>query len=170
MPSSSPSGVYDRVSSLWFAAAVVILQPAANASTVMSLDRPLLRRELSNGMYKFSAYYVAKCLTSLPFQLLFCTIFSSIAYFMIGLQYDIEKFLGFFLVMVLFALISETLGIAAGGVCREPNVGLIIVSAGSLLLMMQTGFIVAHTRIYFMWLKRVRRDPLWHFAIIYPCQ
>lgn len=43
-------------------------------------------RELSNRLYNFSAYFIAKSLTSLPFQLLFTTVFTFIVYFMVGYQ------------------------------------------------------------------------------------
>ncbi|KAK9797098.1 hypothetical protein WJX73_010023 [Symbiochloris irregularis] len=154
VPSDLTTGSFDRVSSLWFCTAVCILQPAANASTIMNLEKTMLRRELSNGMYRFSAYYISKCLTSLPFNIVFVTIFSVMTYFMVGYQVAILKFFGFLLVMMLLMLIAETLGMAAGAVCRNPTVGLIIVSAGCLLLMMETGFIVSHTRVYFDWLKK----------------
>jgi ABC-type multidrug transport system permease subunit len=53
----------------------------------MEANRELLRyRELSNRLYNFSAYFVAKSITSLPFQLLFTTVFTLLVYFIVGFQ------------------------------------------------------------------------------------
>ena len=156
MSLDSTSGAFDRVASLWFAASVVLLQPAANASSIINLEKDVLRRELSNGMYKFSSFYIAKSLTSLPFQLLFASVFTVGVYFSVGYQLAVAKFFGFFLIMVLIMLISETMGTAAGALHRNPTVGLILVSAICLLLMMYTGFIQTKTPVYFEWLKKVR--------------
>lgn len=156
IPADLQSGPFDRVASLWFAVAVVVLQPAANASSIINMEKDILRRELSNGMYKFSSFYLAKGITSLPFQLTFALVFNVGVYFSVGYQVVAAKFFGFSLVMVLMMLISETMGMAAGAVHRNPTVGLILVSAVCLLLMMYTGFIQTHTPIYFQWLKKVR--------------
>ena len=58
-----------------------ILQPSANACTIMYSQKALLRREAGGGLYKVSAFFVAKSLTSFPFQLLFAAVFNTIIYF-----------------------------------------------------------------------------------------
>ena len=163
IPANLTSGPFDRVASLWFATAVAVLQPAANASSIINMEKDVLRRELSNGMYRFSSFYIAKGLTSLPFQLFFATIFTVGVYFSVGYQATALKFFAFFLIVILLMLISETMGTAAGAIHRSPPVGLILVSAICLLLMMYTGFIQTHTPVYFVWLKKVSGSRL-HLA------
>lgn len=149
------AGSFDRIASLWFAVAVVVLQPSANACSIINMERDVLRRELSNRMYDLSSFYIAKSLTSLPFQLIFATIFNLGVYFSVGYQASAEKFFGFYLITFMLMLIAETMGTAAGAVHRNNTVGLILISAVSLLLMMFTGFIQTQTPIYFVWLKKV---------------
>ena len=76
------SGTYDRAASIWFAALCVIFQSGNNACTIFYSQKPLLRRELSSGLYHYSAFYVAKGLTSLPFQLAYAVIFNATVYFL----------------------------------------------------------------------------------------
>lgn len=46
-------------------------------------QKPLLRREISNGLYHYSSFFIAKSLTSLPFQLMFACIFTGSVYFLV---------------------------------------------------------------------------------------
>ena len=45
-------------------------------------QKPLLRREISNGLYHYSSFFIAKSITSLPFQLMFVAIFNGSVYFL----------------------------------------------------------------------------------------
>ena len=95
---NASAGVFDRVASLWFVVLCSILQPSANACTIMYSQKALLRREAGGGLYKVSAFFVAKSLTSFPFQLLFAAVFNTIIYFAVSLA--------FFLVSSLFCVFS----------------------------------------------------------------
>ena len=77
------SGTYDRAASIWFAALCVIFQSGNNACTIFYSQKPLLRREISSGLYHYSAFYIAKGLTSLPFQLIYSIMFNTAVYFLV---------------------------------------------------------------------------------------
>lgn len=77
------SGTYDRAASIWFAALCVIFQSGNNACTIFYSQKPLLRREITNGLYHYSAFYIAKGLTSLPFQLIYSIMFNTAVYFLV---------------------------------------------------------------------------------------
>ena len=77
------AGTFDRVASLWFVASCLVLQPGNNACSIMYGQKPLLRRELSNGLYHYSSFFVAKSLTSLPFQAMFAALFNTSVYFLV---------------------------------------------------------------------------------------
>ena len=47
-------------------------------------QKPLLRREISNGLYHYSSFFIAKSLTSLPFQFMFAAIFNGSVYFLVS--------------------------------------------------------------------------------------
>ena len=148
------AGVFDRVASLWFVVLVTVLQPGANACTIMYGQKALLRRESTNGLYTPSAFFIAKSLTSLPFQVGFAIVFNSIIYFAVGYQRDAAKFAVFFAVNLLAMLVSESLGVLAAALHRSELVGQILLSAAFVPLLMYTGFIQTRTPTYLAWLKR----------------
>lgn len=55
-----------------------------NALNIAYAQKPLLRREVHSGHYSYLAFYIAKCLTSLPLQQAYTTIFSVAAYFLVS--------------------------------------------------------------------------------------
>ena len=54
-------------------------------------EKPLLRREISNGLYHYSSFFIAKGLVSLPFQLMFACIFTGSVYFLVRLLQPITN-------------------------------------------------------------------------------
>eukprot|EP00884_Botryococcus_braunii_P006931 jgi/Botrbrau1/16239/Bobra.0066s0024.1 len=162
----APGASFDRVASLWFVCACMVLQPAPNACAIFSHQRDLLRRELSNRLYNFSAYFIAKSITSLPFQLLFTTVFTFIVYFMVGYQVVAAKFWIFFITLLFLNLISETIGMMCASLNRDPVVGNIYTSGVCLLLLMFTGFIQTRTPIYLLWLKKVSYVAFGYSALV----
>ncbi len=55
-------------------------------------EKPLLRREISNGLYHYSSFFIAKGLVSLPFQLMFACIFTGSVYFLVCLLQPITNY------------------------------------------------------------------------------
>ena len=135
------AGVFDRVASLWFVVLCCVLQPGANACTIMYGQKALLRREAGGGLYRTRAFFVAKSLTSLPFQLLFAFVFNAIIYFCVGYQATCAKFAVFFGVNLLAMLVSESLGVLAAALHRSELIGQIMLSLLFVPLLMYTGFI-----------------------------
>ncbi|KAK9917054.1 hypothetical protein WJX75_000354 [Coccomyxa subellipsoidea] len=148
-------GAFDRHASLWFVASCMVLQPGNNACTIMYSQKPLLRREISNGLYHYSSFFIAKSLTSLPFQLMFACIFTGSVYFLVGYQISLVKFFLFFALNFELLLISETLGILCAGLARNELVGMIILATFYVPLLMFTGFIQTHTPVYLAWIKKL---------------
>lgn len=154
VPSDAAGGTFDRVASLWFVTACLVLQPAQNAVAVFARERALLRREAGGNLYSFGAYFTAKSLTQLPLQLAFVLAFSVLVYSMIGFQMTLPKFAAFYGVQVITALASDTVGQLTSSFHREHVVGQILNGCVCLLLLMFTGFIQTKTPPYFVWLKK----------------
>jgi hypothetical protein len=154
VPSDASGGTFDRVASLWFVTACLVLQPAQNAVAVFARERALLRRETGGRLYSYAAFFTAKSLTQLPLQLAFVLAFSVLVYSMIGFQASIQKFLIFYGVQVVVALASDTVGQLTSSMHRETVVGQILNGMVCLLLLMFTGFIQTKTPAYFVWLKK----------------
>lgn len=69
-------------------------------------------REQQEGMYTPLPFYFAKVLSQCPFEILFAGIFWSIAYWMSGLNPNIDRFLMSLLILVLNTYCSQWLGYA----------------------------------------------------------
>ena len=145
------AGVFDRVASLWFVVLCCVLQPGANACTIMYGQKALLRREAGGGLYRTRAFFVAKSLTSLPFQLLFAFVFNAIIYFCVGYQATFAKFAVFFGVNLLAMLVSESLGVLAAALHRSELIGQIMLSLLFVPLLMYTGFIQTRSPVSGGW-------------------
>lgn len=68
------------------------------------------RTETHRGAYHLSSYYIAKTGSTWPMEIFFTLCFSAIVYFMVGYQIDAGKFFIYWVVFVVFQLISEELG------------------------------------------------------------
>jgi ABC-type multidrug transport system permease subunit len=64
------------------------------------LERPILLREHEAGTYRIDAFYYAKTLADLPFQIVFPTFFLVIVWFLSGVSEDADRF-GLFLAALL---------------------------------------------------------------------
>ena len=84
LPSDVTAGVYDRVASLWFVGMVVIFMSGNSALTISYTQKPLLRREVYAGHYRYAPYYMAKTLTTLPLQLAYATLYVLMTYFLVS--------------------------------------------------------------------------------------
>ncbi|KAK9917341.1 hypothetical protein WJX75_003369 [Coccomyxa subellipsoidea] len=166
LPDEVDAGTYDRVASLWFVAMVVIFQAGNNALNIAYAQKPLLRREVHAGHYSYLAFYIAKCLTSLPLQLAYTAIYSLTAYFLVGFQATYDKFSVFWAVTLLLGLISETLGVLCSGLFRSQLLGAIVLQGLYVPLLMFVGFFQTHTPVYLEWLKELSFASYGYSALV----
>lgn len=99
--------------------AVMTTTFAALEVTVITfpLEAKTVRREWRNGWYRVSSYFLGRTLADLPFQLSFVCIFSALIYSLtaqIGLY--TWRFGVFVLVMIMVALIAQTVGFMFGAI------------------------------------------------------
>ncbi|CAG2164007.1 unnamed protein product [Oppiella nova] len=73
-------------------------------------ELPIFQREHNNGMYRVSAYYLAKQLAELPTFTIGPIIFVAIFYWMVGLNHGVEQFLLCVLICVMTALSATSFG------------------------------------------------------------
>lgn len=74
-------------------------------------------REHLNNWYSVGAYVVAKIIAGLPLQLICPTIFIGIAYFMTGQPHDALRFFLLWAILILIAIMSDSLGLLVGALC-----------------------------------------------------
>ena len=67
----------------------------------------MLTKERPSGMYRLSAYYVARCLADLPIEVFNTTLFVTIVYFFGGLRLAAGAYFGNLLAMLLIVLVAQ---------------------------------------------------------------
>lgn len=71
--------------------------PVFSAIFTFPQERAMLIKERASGMYRLSAYFMARTVGDLPLELVLPTLFVTIVYWMGGLK---ETFLGFLLTLL----------------------------------------------------------------------
>lgn len=74
----------------------------------------ILRKERFNNWYQLKTYYMATLVSTLPLQILFTFIYSSISYLLTSQPLDWYRYFIFLLILVLASLISEGIGLGLG--------------------------------------------------------
>lgn len=64
-------------------------------------EKTIMIREMESGLYRLSPFFFSRWMVELPFRCLFPLIYSSIFYWMAGLQEEGDKFVLFFVTMML---------------------------------------------------------------------
>ncbi|KAK9824375.1 hypothetical protein WJX72_009828 [[Myrmecia] bisecta] len=148
------AGVFDWQASLWLILAVLAFTPCETACTLWDAERLLLRRETTSGAYGVGAFFIAKTLATRPFEVLVTTFFGILTYFMIGYQLNFWKLAIFLVIINLFQLILETLGLLCAIVTKTSTLAIIVASATLLVLLSFNGFLISTTPEYFEWIPK----------------
>ena len=72
---------------------------------VFCMELPIFLREHFNGTYRVDTYFITKQLAELPIYLTTPIIFTSIFYWMVGMNPDIDRF---FIALLIFELLVQT--------------------------------------------------------------
>jgi ATP-binding cassette subfamily G (WHITE) protein 2 len=119
--------------------------------------RNIFVRERAAGMYKASSYFVGTVLMDLPLPLLYCSIFTGIAYWMIGLQANWHCFFWYIVISYVINMCSYSLCLFVS--CFAPSFAIANLIAPLVIVMflLPSGFLVniADLPVYWRWLKYV---------------
>ncbi|KAI7840867.1 hypothetical protein COHA_005397 [Chlorella ohadii] len=154
---SLATGPNDRAASMWFSMAVMSFTPAYTAAVIWDKDRLLLRRESQTGMYDVTAWFAARTLTLLPFEITQCVAFCVVAYWMVGYAAIFLNFLVFTAAFILFQLVSETIGELSAVVTGSSTYAVLILTFVLLFLLSFSGFLVSDVPVYFRWIAKASR-------------
>ncbi|KAI6676978.1 hypothetical protein NL676_037774 [Syzygium grande] len=152
---SNTSHIQDQVGLLFFFSIFWGFFPLFNAIFAFPLERPILIKERSSGMYRLSSYYFARIAGDLPMELVLPTIFVTVTYWMGGLKPSLGTFVLTLLIILFNVLVSQGLGLALGAILMDAKQGTTLASVTMLVFLLVGGYYIQHMPSFIAWLKYV---------------
>ncbi|XP_061339254.1 ABC transporter G family member 21-like isoform X2 [Gastrolobium bilobum] len=152
---SDSSHIQDQVGLLFFFSIFWGFFPLFNAIFAFPLDRPMLMKERSSGMYHLSSYYIARMVGDLPMELALPTIFVTITYWMSGLKPSLVTFVLTLLIMLFNVLVSQGIGLALGAILMDVKQATTLASVTMLVFLLAGGYYIQQMPSFIAWLKYI---------------
>ncbi|XP_050445453.1 ATP-binding cassette subfamily G member 4 [Cataglyphis hispanica] len=102
----------------------------------------ILRKERFNNWYKLKTYYIATLVITLPLQILFILIYSSISYVLSSQPMEWHRFFMFLFILILTSLVSEGIGLGLGATFNPIN-GTFFGAVSVCIMLCLSGFLIA---------------------------
>ncbi|KAM0961439.1 hypothetical protein ACFX2J_020633 [Malus domestica] len=150
---SDISHIQDQVGLLFFFSIFWGFFPLSNAIFSFPMERPMLIKERSSGMYRLSSYYFARTVGDLPMELVLPTVFITISYWMGGLKPSLVTFALTLFVVLYNVLVSQGLGLALGAILMNVKQGTTLASVTMLVFLLVGGYYIQHIPPFIAWLK-----------------
>ncbi|CAI5485949.1 unnamed protein product [Closterium sp. Naga37s-1] len=138
---TTAQGVRDLAGLIFFSQFFWGLVPMLTSVITFMEDRKSVQKEQEDGVYHISAYYAARTLLSLPYEILPPVFYSCIVYWMTGLNPSGGRFVLFTLVLVLDTMVASSIGMAVGTASSTVKQGISIAAILQLLSVMVVHFL-----------------------------
>ncbi|MEW5318872.1 MAG: hypothetical protein WDW38_010056 [Sanguina aurantia] len=149
------SVIHDIAGLLFF---IVLFMSFANLFNSLMTFPPefqMLVKERQSGMYRLSAYYIARTSSELPVDCLLPSIFYIILYFMTGLRLDAGAFFANWITLLLIVLVAQSVGLLLGAMVQDATTAWSIANVLTLGLMLVGGFYVQAMPVWISWVKYI---------------
>ncbi|CAI5976868.1 unnamed protein product [Closterium sp. NIES-64] len=138
---TTAQGVRDLAGLIFFSQFFWGLVPMLTSVITFLEDRKSVQKEQEDGVYHISAYYAARTLLSLPYEILPPVFYSLIVYWMTGLDPSGGRFVLFTLVLILDTMVASSIGMAVGTASSTVKQGISIAAILQLLSVMVVHFL-----------------------------
>ncbi|XP_072039775.1 uncharacterized protein [Amphiura filiformis] len=119
--------------------------------TTFPKERDVINKERASGMYRLSAYYLAKLTSELPLMIIFPTIHFNIYYWLGGLNNFIGAYLAAWGILILNTLVGQSLGLAISAYSPDMSTSITFLAIYMLSAMMLGGFYVEILPFWLEW-------------------
>ena len=110
-------------------------------------------KERASGLYRLSAFYLARLLSDFPMDLTIPTGFIIIVYFMVGLRYNALAFFGMYGTLLLSMFVAQGLGLLLGSWFMNPKTAQTVAAVLMLTIVLTGGFFVSDIPPWIGWIK-----------------
>lgn len=153
--SSDPAAVADVAGLLFFECLFLSFLTLFGALFTFPDERLVAVKERQSGVYRVSAYFVARSLADVPLDLFVPTIFVPIAYWLGGLRATSSAFVAHLLTVWLLVLVASSMGLLVGACVTRVKRAQTLASVIMLAVMLTGGFYFDETPPWLRWTKRV---------------
>lgn len=151
----SENRVSDITGFLFFSTLFCSFDPLFDVLQIFPSERTVINKERMAGTYRLSAYYLAKLISELPLTLVFPTIFTTIAYWMTGMN-GVNKPWAFFaalFILLALAVAAQSLGLFVSAATMDFDHSLVMAVLLMITFLLLGGYYVQNIPYWLQWLK-----------------
>jgi ATP-binding cassette, subfamily G (WHITE), member 2 len=132
----------DRLGFLFFICAFWSFVASIAAVHAFPQEKSVLYKDRSSGMYRLSAYFVAKTTVEMPADTLYPLFFSCVVYYTVNLNGGFPRFVTFSCIMTLVVWVSISLGQAMSAILMNIKYAQVMTGCTVMIMMLLGGYYV----------------------------